>query len=189
MSPDGRYLAVAATDYVDLVDVQASEVCWRAEVATYGQPTEVTFDTDGSRLWIASEAPRTQLVALTLEGERTCRTAAGASDAIMLDSTEGVIVGSRGKRLLQRISQSGFVTDTLDLSASLSSLTRVNERLLAAYSPRHIELVDSDTLASYALVERPDDGELLVPAGKGIFLLELDGASVTARRYELERTV
>lgn len=188
-SPDGRYLALAATEYVDLVDVLAGEVLWRAEVASYGQPTEVTFDADGAHVWIASEAPRTQLVCLNLQGERLCRTAAGAADAIMLDAHEGVIVGSRGKRLLQRISQSGFVTHTLELSASLVSLVRVNQRLIAAFSARHIELVDCETLASYALVERPDESELLVPAGRGVFLLEMDGTSVTARRFELERTV
>lgn len=189
LSPDGRHLAVAATEYVDVVELDASKVLWRAEVATYGQPTEVSFDTGGGLLWIASEAPRTQLVALTLDGERVCRTAAGASDAILLDAPSGVVVGSRGKRQLHKISESGFVTHRLELSASLYSLEQVTERLLAAYSARHIELVDRETLASYALVPRPDDNELLVAAGAGVFLLEMDGASLVARRYELERTV
>jgi hypothetical protein len=189
LSPDGRHVVVACATHVDLATTETGEVIWRAEVATYGPPPECCFSEDGQRVWIASESPRTQLVCLTLEGDRVSRTAGPGSDSVLLAGRDGsLVVGSRGKRALQRLNVEGFVTQSLELGASLSELHPVDDRLLAVWSTRHVELIDRTTLASYAMVARPDESEVLLAAGTALYTLELEPESVVVRRFELERT-
>jgi len=130
------------------------------------------------------------LILLNAAGERLCRTTAPGSDVVMIpsDQTGAVVVGCRGKRTLQRMSHEGFVTHTLELGTSLIELHVVDDRLAAAWSARHIELFDRRTLASYALLSRPDENEILLSAGRGLFTLEPEPASLVIRRLEMERT-
>lgn len=190
LSRDGRFLLISSPTHVDLASTESGEILWRAEVATYGAPPEVCFAGNSDLVWIGSESPRTQLILLNAAGERLCRTTAPGSDVVMIpaDETGAVVVGCRGKRTLQRMSHEGFVSHTLELGASLMELHIVDERLAAAWSARHIELFDRRTLASYALLSRPDENEILLSAGKGLFTLEPEPASLVIRRLEMERT-
>jgi serine/threonine-protein kinase len=188
LSPDGSHVVVAGAEHVDLVETRGGTILWRAEVATYGAPPEVCFSDDGMRVWVASESPRTQLICLSLDGEKLCRTAAPGSDVSMVAaSSGGVVVGSRGRRTLTRLSEKGFATHTLELAASLVELHPIDETLCAAWSHKHVELIDRHTLASYALVNRPDEHERLLMAGPAVTLLELETHAVVVTRFELER--
>lgn len=187
-SPDLRCIVVASATHVDLVDATDGTVMWRAEVATYGTPPEVCFDESGECVWIASEAPRTQLVCLSLAGDKRCRTAAPGADAAMVAGPGGgIIVGTRGRKRLSRLNADGFVEGEIEMIASLVELHAVSDRLCAVWSHKHVELIDRRTLASYALLPRPDEHERVLMSGAAVVLMELERQSVVLRRFELER--
>jgi hypothetical protein len=183
LSPDRRHLLIAGLNWVDLVDLAQEETIWRADLCSYGTPPECGFTPGSDCVWLSSEAPRTQLVALSIVGDKLSRTAGPGGDAVLLPNSDGsVVVGSRGRRGLQRINLDGFVTAELETGASLVELHPVTERLGAAWSVRHIEIFDRQTLATLALISRPEEHERLLAAGRGLYLVDVQTDALTVRR-------
>lgn len=186
VSPDGRHLAVATPAWVDLVDLDMMQVVWRAEVATYGAPPEVSFCPSGQLIWLSSEAPRTQLTCLNLRGDATVRTAAGSSDAQLVARQDGgVLVAARGRREVQVLSPDGLVATSHELASSLVELQRLGPSHLVALSGRYLEVLDVESLRSRALLPRPDSDAVPVVGLGGLFLIETASGSVSVRRYAI----
>jgi serine/threonine-protein kinase len=154
-TPGAQHLLIHSTDRLELVD-RVGRVCWRAQIASYGVVPPLCVSEDGQVLWIAQEAPRTQLVALSLSGRRLVRTAAGGADvAIAPADGTAVLVGTRGQRQLMRVDLHGFVTAQIELTEPLQELHRMGHGLVAATSARHLQLLDVRTLRSRAMVALP----------------------------------
>jgi hypothetical protein len=182
-TPQSQHLLIHAPDRLELVS-RAGAVLWRAQVASYGVVPPLCVSDDGLTIWIAQEAPRTQLVALSVAGERIVRTAAGGADvAIAAADRSAVIVGTRGQRQLTRIDARGFVTAQAELTEPLTDLQRIGRGLVAAISARHIQLLDVRSLRSRAMVALPTITSAPLFGRAGMFLLSHTEGKLTIDAY------
>jgi hypothetical protein len=184
-TPQSHHLLIHSADCLELVS-RTGQVAWRAQIASYGVVPPLCVSDDGQVIWIAQEAPRTQLVALSIGGERLVRTAAGGADVAIAPADRGaVLVGTRGQRQLTRIDTRGFVTAQAELTEPLTDLVRIGRGFVAAISARHLQLLDARSLRSRAMVALPSLTNLPLFGRAGMFLISAREARAQLDSYKL----
>jgi len=191
LSPGGEWGLVASSESIDLIRMHDGEHMWRAEVDGYGSVPEVTFaGGDDTVVWICTESPRTVLVCMDVDGQILARTSIGTADTSIIGRPDGgCVVAGRGRRSITHYDREGFVVAEGITGAPVQELVRYDDRHLAVWSVRHAELIVEDSLDTRAFVRRPDTHELVVPIGRGGYLVgpdEADDDAVVVRRFTLD---
>lgn len=184
-TPDVEDVLLITPSHVELRGCDG-EARWRAQIASYGALPPVCCSRDGQIVWIAQEAPRTQLVALTRDGERLSRTAAGGNEVKLAATIEDrVLVGVRGQRELVELSAQGFVTRELSLWEPLLDLVELGDGLALACSARHLQLLDLRAFELVAIERHPDPSMFTIYGAGGLYLMGISRARTTIERFAL----
>jgi hypothetical protein len=172
LSPDGQHMLAVTPRYLYLYTIDGY-VQWRATIETYGTLPPVAFSGSGNVVWVATEAPRTQLLAVDLEGHKLCRTAAPSSEVdLHCFDDRHVVVTIPGKRKAHLVSIDGFVEVSVDVVEEALSLHRVGGAV-GISSMGHIEVLDPRNLQSRALIEHPNPEEFTLFVDPGIYQIAI----------------
>lgn len=187
--PDQQHLLHVSPKTIDLLDAQG-QILWRAQVSTYGALPQVCVSLTGQRIWVAQESPRTQLIALDMQGQPLLRAAVAAHDPLLLPSLdESVICGGRGQLKVQRLSDEGFVLGELELMEPLCALSDLGSGYIAALSLSHIQLIEASSMRSVHLQSLPDRFALSLFHQGGAFFLNTSGDHTTIERHDLPLSI
>jgi serine/threonine protein kinase len=187
VSPDGEHLLALTPAFIYLYGSDG-ELRWRAEVETYGVIPPACFSANGQVVWVATEAPRTQLLAVSVEGAKLCRASCPGTDVALCGGPEGsVFVGLRGRGALHWVSVEGFIEREGQLIEGLHSLHRMGDTRVAAMSAGHIELFDTETLQSQAFIDLPSPSDLTFFSDEGIYQVGQRNGEVRIHYHALSR--
>ena len=143
---------------------------------------------DGSVVWVATEAPRTQLLAVSVDGTRLCRASCPGTDVSLCGGPgDSVFVGLRGRGALHWVSVEGFIEREGHLIEGLHALHRMGCGRIAAMSSGHIELFDVEQLQSQAFIDIPSLNELTFFSDEGIYLVGQRDGEVRIHYHALSR--
>lgn len=146
------------------------EVCWRAEISTYGFLPPATFSSCGRFVWVATDSPQTRLICLSLEGEAISRTAAGHHEVELMGHLDGgVLVGEKDRHRLVLLNPDGFVAAEAKLTESLYSLMCFDQSIVLVNSINHFELIDMKTLETRGFINVNDPFDLFFGVEGGFF--------------------
>lgn len=167
--PQGTHLLVISAHRLFLYDI-AGNLQWQAEVSSYGMLPPAAFSRCGDFIWLATEAPKTQLLCLTIAGEQRCRTSAGHHEVTLLGHHDGtVVVGEKNGSKVYSLTPEGFVTEENLLQEELYSLVRVDDDTIVANSINHLELLEPKTLTSKGFINTSDPFDLFFGVIGGFF--------------------
>ena len=185
LAPDGAHALAITPRHLDLYGIDG-QARWRAEIETYGVQPPACFGAEGQLIWVAAEAPRTQLLGIDTEGQKICRVATPGHDVDLWAGPEGgLVLGVRGKRELYRISREGFIEDRAALAENLLSLHGMGPDRLAVMSTGHVEIFDPRTMQTRALLELPSPQDLTLLSRDGLYQVSDRGSEVRLYYYEL----
>jgi hypothetical protein len=142
---------------------------WRADIATYGLLPPVCFSQCGEYVWVAVEAPRTQLLCIDVSGTCRSRSAANHHEVELLGHRDGrVLVGEKGGYKLSLVNPDGFVEAEAELHEPLYEMTRLGQHTIVINSVSHFELVDVEReirSAGFFASAHPQELSLVIPGG------------------------
>ncbi len=168
LDPPGKRVAFVTPKAVFFYRI-SGEALWKATVETYGALPGLAF-TGGGLVWLTTEAPRTQLICLTVEGEQVTRTAAPSSDIEIMGAEEdSLLILGRGAGTIIRMNRGGFVEAEEQLSEQPVSLEVVSSDLVASISMSHIEFFTKQSLEPRGLLEFPFPEEKAIFCRNGLF--------------------
>lgn len=162
------------------------EVRWQATFNTYGSVPVVDVGGVEGHIALACDIPRTQLVALSYEGDRLFRTAAQANDPCIMVADDGsTVVGARSTRTLRVFDEQGFVRQTRQLGEGLTDMSLLGGDYLWLRGREKSEIVKARDLRIRARASVPVDQDELVVCGEGVYGLNRDSRSTTITWFEL----
>ena len=184
-SPTQSHFLIISREQVFLYDLQCQRQ-WRADVQNYGMLPPVSFSSCGQFVWLATEAPRTQLICLTLDGEQRCRTAAGYNDVELLGHLHGgVLVGEKNGFNLCAITPDGFISEKSTLQEDLYSMVLFDDDTIIVNSISHLELLDRATLRSKGFINTREPFDLFFGVSGGFFQVSNLAEQTSIRFSEL----
>ncbi len=180
LSPSGQHLLAVTPRYLYLYTVDGY-VQWRATIETYGTLPPVAFSATGKVVWVATEAPRTQLLAVDVEGHKLCRTAAPGTEVdLHCYDDRHVVATVSGKRDAHLVSVDGFIESSVEVVEEALSLHEMGGSV-AISSMGHIEVLDPKSLQSRALIEHPNPEEFTLFVSEGIYQIAVTGKGTQVR--------
>ncbi|TVR02586.1 MAG: serine/threonine protein kinase [Deltaproteobacteria bacterium] len=193
LHPVQDLVAIVSTDAVRLL-LGDGTVSVHADFASYGSPPPIAFSNDGQVLFLATEAPRTQLVAMTLDGNVIARTPADAGDPILCPiGSDHMIIGGAGRGTLHCFGPDGFLVQRHDSHARIHDIQPAGRDRVAILGSSKIEVLrweppDAQTHPSMAfghLLSRPPDGGQLLLSDDTLYSVLRQGDAATIRAFQL----
>ncbi|TVR03858.1 MAG: serine/threonine protein kinase [Deltaproteobacteria bacterium] len=178
-APDGSTIAVATPNAVQRIPLHGQGEACSFDVSAWGTLPPVAFDHEGHLLWIATESPRTRLLALDPTGAMRADLTVPVGQPLLASLEDGgVAIAAQGRTGLQLISRQGFVLATCPTEDPVLELLAPRPGRLLALTAFHVQGIDTRQPRSLGMLDVRDLGPDVCACGDLLLARCLDDAPV-----------